>query len=177
MIILWNDIISHDFVYSLKTRLLLIMASLYTRYNFAVLFWQVQAIVIVSSNTYAHHYSDVIMGAIASQITSLTVVYPTVYSNADIRKHQSSASLAFVLGIHINLTMRSVYVTGELRKEISPWTGIHSKCMMTSSNGNIFRFTGHLCGEFTGHRWIPRTKTSFGVFLICAWINCWANNR
>ena len=32
------------------------------------------------------------------------------------------------------------------------------KSMMTSSNGNIFRVTGHLCGEFTGHRWIPRTK-------------------
>ena len=29
---------------------------------------------------------------------------------------------------------------------------------MTSSNGNIFRVTGHLCGEFTGHRWIPHTK-------------------
>ena len=33
-------------------------------------------------------------------------------------------------------------------------------CMMTSSNGNIFRVTGHLCGEFTGHRGIPRTKAS-----------------
>ena len=32
--------------------------------------------------------------------------------------------------------------------------------MMTSSNGNIFRFTGPLCGEFTGHRWIPLTKAS-----------------
>ena len=31
---------------------------------------------------------------------------------------------------------------------------------MTSSNGNIFRVTGLLCGEFTGHRWIPRTKAS-----------------
>ena len=31
---------------------------------------------------------------------------------------------------------------------------------MTSSNGNIFRVTGPLCGEYTGHRWIPRTKTS-----------------
>ena len=46
------------------------------------------------------HYSDVIMGAIASKITSLTVVYSTVYSDADQRKHQSSASLAFVRGIH-----------------------------------------------------------------------------
>ena len=32
--------------------------------------------------------------------------------------------------------------------------------VMTSSNGNIFRVTDHLCGEFTVHRWIPRTKAS-----------------
>ena len=44
------------------------------------------------------HYNEVIMGAIASQITSLTIVYSTVYSDADQRKHQSSASLAFVRG-------------------------------------------------------------------------------
>ena len=46
------------------------------------------------------HYDDVIMGMMASQITSLTIVYSTVYSDADQRKHQSSASLAFVRGIH-----------------------------------------------------------------------------
>ena len=46
------------------------------------------------------HYDDVIMGAIASLITSLTIVYSTVYSDADQRKHQSSASLAIVWGIH-----------------------------------------------------------------------------
>ena len=40
------------------------------------------------------------MGKIASQITSLTIVYSTIYSDADQRKHQSSASLAFVQGIH-----------------------------------------------------------------------------
>ena len=39
------------------------------------------------------HYGDVIMGAIASRITSLTIVYPTVCSDADQRKHQSSVSL------------------------------------------------------------------------------------
>ena len=43
-----------------------------------------------------HHYDDVIMGAMASQITSLTIVFSTVYSNADQRKHQSFASLACV---------------------------------------------------------------------------------
>ena len=45
-------------------------------------------------------YNDVIMSSMASQITSLTIVYSTVYSRADQRKHQSSASLAFVRGIH-----------------------------------------------------------------------------
>ena len=47
-----------------------------------------------------NHYNDVIMGRIASQIASLTIVSSTVYSGADQRKHQSSASLAFVRGIH-----------------------------------------------------------------------------
>ena len=46
------------------------------------------------------HYDDVIMGTIGSQITSLTIVYSTVYSGADQSKHQSSTSLAFVWGIH-----------------------------------------------------------------------------
>ena len=45
------------------------------------------------------HYCDVIMGAMASQITSLTVVYSTVDSGPDQRKHQSSASLDFVRGL------------------------------------------------------------------------------
>ena len=46
------------------------------------------------------HYSDVIMGPMVSPITCLTLVYSTVYSGADQRKHQSSTSLALVLGIH-----------------------------------------------------------------------------
>ena len=46
------------------------------------------------------HYNDVIMSTMASQITSLTIVYSTIYSGADQRKYQSSASLAFVRGIH-----------------------------------------------------------------------------
>ena len=46
------------------------------------------------------HYNDVIMSTIASQITNLTIVYSTVYLATDQRKHQSSASLAFVRGIY-----------------------------------------------------------------------------
>ena len=40
------------------------------------------------------------MSAIASQITSLTIVYSTVYPGGDQRRHQSPASLAFVRRIH-----------------------------------------------------------------------------
>ena len=46
------------------------------------------------------HYDDVIMTMLASQITSLMVVYSIVYSGINQRKHQSSASLAFVREIH-----------------------------------------------------------------------------
>ena len=52
-----------------------------------------------SNNLYIH-YNDVIMGAMTSQITSLTIVYSTIYSGAGQRKHQRSPSLVFVQGIH-----------------------------------------------------------------------------
>ena len=46
------------------------------------------------------HYSDVIMSVMASQITGVSIVCSTICSDTDLRKHQSSASLAFVMGIH-----------------------------------------------------------------------------
>ena len=49
------------------------------------------------------------MGAIASQIPSLTIVYSTVYSDADQRKHQRAASLAFVRGIASNTENVSIW--------------------------------------------------------------------
>ena len=51
---------------------------------------------------------------------------------------------------------------------------------MTSWNGNMFRVTGPLSGEFTGHWWIPLTKASdaeLWSFFICAWPNGWVNNQ
>ena len=48
----------------------------------------------------ANHFDDVVMGAMASQITIITIVYSIVYSGTDQRKYQSSVSLAFVRGIH-----------------------------------------------------------------------------
>ena len=74
----------------------------------------------------AGHYCDVIMGAMAFQITSLTIVYLTVYSEADQRKHKSSASLAFVLYFDISATGLT-YILGS-----------------THGNGNAFLIIG-LC--------------------------------
>ena len=57
---------------------------------------------VVSTNgcRWGIHHNDVIMSSMAFQITSLAIVYSAVYSGADQRKHQSSAWLAFVWGIH-----------------------------------------------------------------------------
>ena len=61
---------------------------------------QIETIFVDDKVFHTQHYDDVIMSAIASQITSLTIVYSTVYPGADQSKHQSSASLAFMWGIH-----------------------------------------------------------------------------
>ena len=157
------------------------------------------------------------MTTMASQITSLTVVYSIVYSHANQRKHQSSASLAFVWGIHRDRWIPRT--KGQLRGkcfhlmtsswwEILWWSGgtyiylyllfisiqlpgfviarsslIPYCIMMTSSNGNIFRVTGHLCGEFTSHRrWILRTKAIdvelwYFLWSVPEYSFDWVNNR
>ena len=58
--------------------------------------------------------------------------------------------------------------------------GKFAHIMMTSSNGNIFRVTGHLCGEFTSPRWIPQTQRpvtlSFDVFFDLR-LNKWLSKQ
>ena len=49
------------------------------------------------------------------------------------------------------------------------WNTTQCVLMMTSSNGSIFRVTGHLCGEFTGPRWIPHTKASDAELWYLLW--------
>ena len=60
-----------------------------------------------------------------------------------------SASLAYLSDAYTHI-IRSCLTLG--------WSLVDF--MITSSNGNIFRVTGPLCGEFTGHRWIPLTKAN-----------------
>ena len=83
--------------------------------------------------TFPHdkHHDDVIMSAMASQITGLTIVYSIVYSGADQRKHQSSASLAFA---------GNAPVTGEFpiqrtsnAENVSIWWRHHDVALFISS--------------------------------------------
>ena len=74
---------------------------------------------------------NVIMGTMASQITSLTIVYSTVYSGADQRKYQGSASLAFVTG-------ESPHKWPVTRKNNSIWWCHHGRgCLLINSSTNI----------------------------------------
>ena len=56
-------------------------------------------------------------------------------------------------------TVGCLFAAGLARPVATAWF-VTNFLMMTSSNGYIFRVTGHLCGEFTGPRWIPHTKAS-----------------
>ena len=63
------------------------------------------------------------MGAMASQITSLAIVYLTIYSGAGQRKHQSSPSLAFVRGVHRSL-VNSPH-KGPVTREMFPFDDVN----------------------------------------------------
>ena len=55
------------------------------------------------------------------------------------------------------------------RNRLNCITAITLISIMTSSNGNIFQVTGHLCGEFTGPWWIPHTKASDAELWCFLW--------
>ena len=85
------------------------------------------------------HCNDVVMSVMASQITSVSIVYLTVCSGADQRKHQSSASLAFVGGIH-RWPMNSPHKLPEIRKmfpfhDVIMWV----ECLGMQANPNKFQ--------------------------------------
>ena len=102
------------------------------------------------------HYSDAIMGTIASQITSLTIVYSAVYSGADQIKHHNSASLDFVWGIHRG-PVNSPHKWPVTRKMFP---------LMTSSWLLVFTSIGKLnqhrdLGAFQKHLWALKSRSSW----------------
>ena len=121
------------------------------------------------------HYDDVIMGAMSSQITSLTIVYSIVYSGTDQRKHQSSASLAVVREFTGDRWIPRT--KGQLR----------GKCfhLMTSSCYDLW-FLSTICitliARFMGPTWGPSgaDRTEMGL-MLSPWTflpeNCYINCR
>ena len=83
-----------------------------------------------------HHYSDVIMIAMVSQITGVVMVFSTVCWGADQRKHQSSASLAFVRGMH----WWPVYSPHKGRVNGSIWWRHHDNSVVKIQNEKIGSF-------------------------------------
>ena len=121
------------------------------------------------------HYNDVIMGTIASQITSLTIVYSTVYSDADQRKHQSSASLAFVRGIHrrpVNSphkwpVTRKMFPFDDVIMKLLIWYYSHT---LLSGVPDYFGRNKILSGYDLSHYQVPHCIKSFLLFcLICVY--------
>ena len=81
------------------------------------------------------HYSDVMVTTMASQFNSITVVYSTVYSDADQWKHQNAASLAFMRGIHrwpVNSPHKGPVTRKMFRLMTSSWTlgHLHEQCSL-----------------------------------------------
>ena len=94
----WDQ--SHNFAHATEAELLRVTMNLFEVAKMYIYILFLSCVYTEMSPVVGIHYNDVIMGSMASQITSLTIVYSTIYSGADQRKHQSSASLAFVRGIH-----------------------------------------------------------------------------
>ena len=133
-----------------------------------------------------YHYYDVIMTTMASQITSPMVVYSTVYSDADQRKHQSSASLAFVWGIHRDRWIPRT--NGQLRENVSIWWRHHVywrhvlcqvyliyeelNCLVNDYSSFIqIKFWSQVNSPHKG-QW----RGTLMFSLICIWTNGWVNN-
>ena len=111
------------------------------------------------------HYDDVRMGAIASQITSLTIVYSNFYSDADQRKHQSSASLAFVWGIHRDRWIP--HTKGQLRGKCfhlmtSSWCIYFSMPLIIASGSQFLNYS-HFYTTYWDTLQIP---ASFHTFIL-----------
>ena len=92
---------------------------------------------------YCFHYSDVIMGTIASQITSLKIVYSTDPSDADQRKHQSSVSMAFVRGSHRGPAVGCFSQVGAARK----WLFFLVITSLRPSDAYMRRLSNHIASD------------------------------
>ena len=114
--------------------------------------------------SYCLHYSDIIMDVMASQITSLTIVYSTVCSDADQRGHQSSASLAFVRGIHRS-PVNSPHIWPVTWK-MFPFDDVIMWLLFQHQRGQ------HFSGQITSKTGWPNSLTGHSINLAVQQIKC-----
>ena len=94
----------------------------------------------------------------------------------DLRRHRDHYDV-IVMQYGIRYILGIMHMVHPLMCFVVVWT---ETIVMTSSNGNIFRVTGPLCGEFTGPGDFPHNGQWRGALmfsLIWVWINDWVNNR
>ena len=128
--------------------------------------WRLDWRLYNSYSTSHWHYNDVIMSAMTSQITSITIVFSTVYSDADQRKHQSSASLAFVRGLqcwpvnspHKGLVTRKIFPFHDVIMESWTVVTIH---VCIHIHESIFVM---ICSRLITHEKLWHNRASFGHY-------------
>ena len=108
------------------------------------------------------------MGAIASQITSLTIVYSTVYSDADQRKHQISASLAFVRAGNSPGTGEFPAQIASIAENVSIWWRHHAEfCMRSHEKGrNQLKNVIYIC-NFPWKKKMRKQFESWSKLTVC----------
>ena len=120
-----------------------------------------------------------LIGPLGTNFSEISIEILT-FSFTKMRLKVSSAKWRpFCLGLNVLILKHSRYISHRSRMNKNSklcsyhgFLGIETYTMMTSSNGYVFHVTGPLCGEFTGHQWIPLIKASdVELSLICAWIN------
>ena len=128
-----------------------------------LIMWSLLAQYHKLDNNYHDHYNDVIMGVMASQIISVSIVCSNVCSRADLRNHQSSASLALrgihrwpVNSPHIGPVTRKMFPFDEVMLKFHEWSkvvywGVHATvtqyfvifyAILSSSNLKFHHVTG-----------------------------------
>ena len=125
---------------------------------------------------YRGHYDVIVMGIFCLSHVSMTWNRFPYYWLFMKKIHQ----WIHPQSVNSGIVLRNPYLLSWTKENHNPWYWKPRVIMMTSSNRNIFRVTGPLWGEFTGHRWIPLKSLwleALMLLLICAWIHSLVSNR
>ena len=116
----------------------------------------------------ASHYCDVLMGNKASRITRLPIVSSTIYSSSDQRKHQSSASLAFVWRIHwwpVNSPHKS-----SVTWKMFPFDDVIMRSRLPHHLCHISLCPSDIIGQH-------KSRSTLAQLMACCLSQCWLNIR